>query len=589
MQYMPKKLTIEEMRKLATEREGFCLSEKYVSSPKKLLWQCKWGHQWSGTSQNIKAGHWCPYCAGKASSTIEEMQRVAVLHGGKCLSKKYIGVEAKLLWQCKEGHKWWAIPKHIKKGVVWCPYCARKTIAEKNRYTLEEMQKLATQNGGFCISRINTVGSRKFLWQCQNGHKWIATPTRMKQRDTFCLRCAGRAPTMSDIQIIAKNRGGKCLSKYINTTTKLKWQCEAGHKWNATLSMIKQGTWCPYCAKKVKLTIEEMNELAAKNGGKCLSNEYINSQTKLRWECKEGHIFEASPSHIKISKSWCPVCCYKIVSEKGKYSMEEIRGLATKKGGECLSKSYNAGDKILWRCKEGHEWEASPHGVKNSGTWCPSCIEYVNESLTRALFEKIFDVKFMKCRPKWLIGSSGHVLELDGYNKDLGIAFEYHGEQHFKVDNYFHRTNIKTDINKRRTDDDIKRKLCDKKEIKLIEIPFTVKRKDFFDYIIEECRKKGVEINSDKYIDYRSLSLPIKSKLQEMKDIAAEKGGDCISTAYLGNAEKLSWKCKQGHVWKATPQAIKKCKGIWCPECRNRGEKLKKYKVAPNQNQRTLF
>lgn len=587
---MPKKLTIEEMQKLAAKRGGFCLSEQYVGYPKKLFWQCKNGHQWNSTSYNIKAEHWCPYCAGKMPSTIEAANKAAALHGGECLSEQYINQDTKLLWRCENGHKWSATPKHILKGVVWCPYCARKISGDKIRYTIDEMQKFATERGGFCLSKINTIGRSKFLWQCQNGHKWVATPTMMKQRDTFCVRCAGYAPTLDDLQAIAISRGGRCLSKkYINATIKLHWQCKEGHRWRAALSMIKQGTWCPYCSNHVKLTIEEMEELAAENGGHCLSRKYINSQTKLRWECKDGHVFEASPSHIKTSKSWCPICGYKIVSEKGKYSMDEIRGLAAKKGGECLSKEYSAGDKVLWRCKEGHEWEAPPCRLKNSGAWCPSCTEYVNESLIRALFEKIFGVKFMKCRPKWLIGSSGRVLELDGYNKDLGIAFEYHGEQHFKEDNYFHRTNIKTNIHKRRMDDEIKRKLCYKEGVKLIEIPFTIKQKDYFNYVVEQCKQKGVKIDSNINIDYRDLSVPMKSKLQGMKDIAAEKGGYCISTAYLGNAEKLSWRCKYGHIWKATPQVIKKIKGIWCPECRNQNGNLRKYKLVPNPNQQSLL
>jgi len=587
---MPKKLTIEEMQRLAAKRGGFCLSEKYVGYPKKLSWQCKKGHQWNGTSNNIKAGHWCPYCAGKMPSTIEAAKKAAALHGGECLSEQYINQDTKLLWSCENGHKWSATPKHILKGVVWCPYCARKISGDKIRYTIDEMQKFATERNGFCLSKINTTGRSKFLWQCQNGHKWVATPTIMKQRDAFCVKCAGYAPTPNDLQIIAKNRGGRCLSKkYINATTKLNWQCKEGHRWHTTLSMIKQGTWCPYCAKVAKLTIEEMQSLAAKHGGRCLSDKYINSSSKLSWECKEGHIFEISPSHIKTSKSWCPICGYKTVSDKLKYSMEEIRGLAAKRGGECLSKKYNAGDKLLWRCKEGHEWEASPHGIKNSGSWCPSCTEYVNEALIRAMFEKIFDVKFMKCRPKWLAGFSSRSLELDGYNKDLGIAFEYHGEQHFNGNNYFYKNNTRSNIDKRKAYDNIKRKLCEEKGVKLIEIPFSIKQKDYFNYIIEQCKKMSVKINSSKHIDYRTLSIFTKTKLQEMKDLAATKGGDCISTAYLGNAEKLSWKCKHGHIWKATPQVIKKVKGIWCPECRNHGKKLKRYIPIFNPNQRSLF
>ena len=54
--------------------------------------------------------------------------------------------------------------------------------------------------------------------------------------------------------------------------------------------------------------IEEMKRLAKNRGrGECLSNEYKNSDTKLKWRCSLGHEWEAKPSNIKIGK-WCPEC-----------------------------------------------------------------------------------------------------------------------------------------------------------------------------------------------------------------------------------------------------------------------------------------
>ena len=57
-----------------------------------------------------------------------------------------------------------------------------------------------------------------------------------------------------------------------------------------------------------RLTIEEMQALAAKKGGKCLSTQYINSKIKLKWQCAEGHIWEATPSSIKNGGTWCTEC-----------------------------------------------------------------------------------------------------------------------------------------------------------------------------------------------------------------------------------------------------------------------------------------
>jgi hypothetical protein len=117
-----------------------------------------------------------------------------------------------------------------------------------------------------------------------------------------------RRLTIGEMRDIAKNRRGKCLSlKYVNNREKLRWQCSKGHIWEAIPDSIKHGHWCPYCAGLAKLTIEEMQELARQKKGKCLSKVYVNNKTKLKWQCSEKHIWDATPHKIKQGR-WCPTC-----------------------------------------------------------------------------------------------------------------------------------------------------------------------------------------------------------------------------------------------------------------------------------------
>ena len=107
---------------------------------------------------------------------------------------------------------------------------------------------------------------------------------------------------------IVKQHGGNCLSSiYMGEKTHLLWECSDGHQWKATPDKIKQGKWCPHCAGSFRLDTKEMIRIAQERGGKCLSKEYINSKTKLKWECSEGHQWKALPTYIK-SGSWCPEC-----------------------------------------------------------------------------------------------------------------------------------------------------------------------------------------------------------------------------------------------------------------------------------------
>ena len=112
------------------------------------------------------------------------------------------------------------------------------------------------------------------------------------------------------MQELAKEKGGKCLSsEYINTQTKLKWQCSDGHIWFAKPRSIRNnGSWCPECKGTKKLTLEEMKLIAKIRGGKCLSHKYIDGKTKLKWQCSFGHNWEAKPTNVKNKNSWCPKC-----------------------------------------------------------------------------------------------------------------------------------------------------------------------------------------------------------------------------------------------------------------------------------------
>lgn len=176
--------------------------------------------------------------------------------------------------------------------------------------------------------------------------------------------------TIVRLRRLAEKQGGRCLSeRYVNATTKLLWQCSEGHQWKATSTNIKRGRWCPHCFQnRWLLTIGEMKRIASKRGGRCLSEEYVNTTTKLLWECSEGHQWEATPDNIRKG-SWCPKCFY----NKRKLTIEKMQNMAEEKGGRCLSEKYvNATTKLLWQCHEGHKWKATPANIRG-GRWCPIC------------------------------------------------------------------------------------------------------------------------------------------------------------------------------------------------------------------------
>ena len=469
------KLSLKECQDLAISKGGECLSKKYINAKTNMQWKCEKNHTWFATFSNVKnSNSWCPTCAIKNKLTLQECQELAISKGGKCLSTEYINTQTYMEWKCKEeSHpSWLANFKSVKHGNTWCPTCAGK-----DKLTLEECQDLAISRGGKCLSTeyINTQTSME--WKCkeESHQSWFATFGSVKNANTWCLTCAGKNKlTLKECQFLAISRGGKCLStEYINTHTYMEWKCKEDHTWFAIFNSVKDCcTWCPTCAGYAKLTLQECQELAISKGGKCLSTEYINTQTYMEWKCKE----ESHPSwlanfkSVKHGNTWCAVCA------GNKLTLKECQDLAISKGGKCLSTEYiNAHISMEWKCKEESHpsWLAIFKSVKHGNTWCPDCSKSRSEKLCREILEEYTGLSFTSIRPNWLKNSvSGNNLELDGFCEDLRLAFEYQGKQHYEYIHHFHRK--EGDFERQQDRDKLKLDLCKKHDIDVLIIPHTL-------------------------------------------------------------------------------------------------------------------
>lgn len=237
------------------------------------------------------------------------MQAIARKRGGRCLSSAYVNLKTKLRWRCAKGHEWEAPPANVKHVGTWCQKCSGKGIG-----TIEEMRGLAQKHKGECLSTTYVNSNTKLRWRCAKGHEWEATPTKVKHGGTWCTKCSTlnfRNSKIKEMQALAKKHKGECLSSiYVGVKKKLRWRCAQGHEWETTPNSIKyMGTWCPNCSgKKPRGTIKEMQALAKKRGGECLSSIYGGSLKKLRWRCTKGHEWETTPSSAKNAGYWCPEC-----------------------------------------------------------------------------------------------------------------------------------------------------------------------------------------------------------------------------------------------------------------------------------------
>ncbi|MEE9378821.1 MAG: zinc-ribbon domain-containing protein [Candidatus Lokiarchaeia archaeon] len=295
---------------------------------------------------------------------------------------------------------------------------------------------------------------------------------------------------------------GKILSdpeEFKGIKSKLLYQCgKCNHSWKTTLdAIVNSKHWCPKCATKSRIdaqrgSVGEHQNIITQKGGKLIGVIYedpkeklFNQRTRFKIECEAGHKFNIKASNLKQGK-WCRKCSYEVIGEKHRGSFQEIQKLIEKRGGHCLSKPEdykNQHQKLKIRCSENHIFESAPTNFIR-GDWCPQCSQGKFERLSRKFFEEIFQKEFPKERPNWLVNSRGNQMELDGYNKDLKLAFEAQGEQHYRAVPHFNQT---LDNLEQRIKDDLRKlDLCKQNDVTLIQVPYYIPPSKMQQYIINQ-------------------------------------------------------------------------------------------------------
>jgi hypothetical protein len=466
-----RKVTIKDANKVAALKGGQCLSQVMKDPFDKLEWQCDKKHVWKASYRKVSTTTWCPKCAkdrirNDKNSAID----LAALFGGQSLTP-YTTNNVQMQWRCKNGHEWSNTYAIVKQG-IWCSVCADDT--HRQLYN-DKANEIAISRGGKCLSNfIDSISPMQ--WECEKSHQWTTTFKSIVK--TWCPRCVydNMRCTQDQVNEVALLKGGKCLSVYEGIDAKMLWECAKLHQWSTSFNSIKNNSWCPTCAIDArKIDIMEIDAFILQKGGKRIS-EYINAATSMELECGSGHKFRARFQSLKNKGNWCPTC----FDIKHRVNQSKIDKILLERGGKCHSKYVDTKTPMEWECKNAHKWNALYDNVKR-GTWCPYCPNK-SESECREIFEQLFGAPFPNIRPEWLRNPEGNKLELDGYNEELKVAWEFNGIQHYEIDEWHGGTEEK--LKKQQLHDAIKVRECAKRGIDLIVISYKLEKwKDKLDYI----------------------------------------------------------------------------------------------------------
>lgn len=192
-----------------------------------------------------------------------------------------------------------------------------------------------------------------------------------------------------------ENNGCELLSEeYINAKEKLHIKCKCGRyfyrNWNNYKTPGKSKV-CKYCSmhKAKKWTLENVKKYVDENS-ECefLSNEYKVFNSKYKFKCKCGEIFETTFQEFKVgNKRRCNKCAgqYRVRNIKNTY--DEVKKEIEKYGCKLLSKEYNRNsDNLSIQCTCGKEFKRTFANFKKSH-YCSEC----NKEKKRIRFRKKYD------------------------------------------------------------------------------------------------------------------------------------------------------------------------------------------------------
>jgi hypothetical protein len=501
----------------------------------------------------------------------ERLVSIVVSKGGQVISKEYEKATLKMWFSCSDNHIFEKTPNDIQNG-YWCKKCSDARNAKKRRLPIESVRKEIESRGGELLSETYVSTGTPLKVRCENGHIFHKDLDHIR-RDQWCNECSevlSPEDIYRELIDIAASKGGRVISpEYKTGKTDMEFECAKGHKfWSRPTHVRNSGTWCKYCSNSItdedrQERHEELQAMAEPKGGLLLSEEYLGIHEKHHWQCDKGHKFWSVANSVKRGY-WCRKC-----GGTAPLSIEDLQKFAERKGGELLSTEYiDARTDYQWQCAEGHDWWASPANVmKKNGTWCNSCKDGVSERICRRHFELLFGVEFKKRRPLWLKVGERARLELDGYAESLGIAFEYHGEQHYRAVAF--SKNSLSPIARQKELDQLKRERCRENGVTLIEVPYT-ERSRMEDFIRAELNQCEITPPRQERISEVELAeaLPKNTKpFLEFTSLVEAKGGTVLhGQAYVDSKTKIMVRCGEcGCEWGINLSNLRHNR--WCKPC----------------------
>ena len=386
-------------------------SDILPQSNRKVWWKCARGHEWESTVANRTLGNKCPYCSGK--KVLAGYNDLATLnpelasewHPTKNGDLKPSDVRPhmakKVWWRCPRGHEWQATVDSRSSG-RGCPSCNPQTSFAEQAvfyYVHQAIDDAVSRDSRTGIEFDIYIPSIKCAIE-YDGYHWHKDPKKTAldlDKTDLCIKQGIRLirirehglPAVPDcINIFRRDKKSfSSLEQAIREVLSLLYRNDIDVDIEKDQSEIAAGLFIGKKENSLQIKSPEIAKQwhATKNGNLLPDTVPCGSSYYAWWVCENGHEWQAKVNLRTGNKSGCPVCDnIRRTAPSVRHEQSLYRWCIDNRKEQLLSEysednpwssreiSPHSGYKVLWRCGQGHVWEASVTSRVN-GSGCPYC------------------------------------------------------------------------------------------------------------------------------------------------------------------------------------------------------------------------
>ena len=507
---------------------------------KEIWWKCEKGHSWKNKVSNQQRNKGCPYCNNKRLLVGYNDLKSLYPNLAKEWDKEKNGIlqptevlprtNKTVWWKCEKGHSWKARIVH-RVDNVGCPYCSGRLVIPGENDLKTEFPRIAeewhpTKNGMLKPENVKSGTARKVWWKCKNGHEWktlISDRTRNGSSCPYCNESKGEKAIEEALVVM------KCTYRAQNTFHDRKYKAllrddfailDSSNNVVGTIEYNGEQHYGPIDfngkGKKKALELYELIRIRDQVKTAYLEQHNIKQLIIPFWD------FDNIPTLVTQFVSEVlnvPVTKKNINHQESKRTKREnnypevlLKFWDYDKNGPVPEKKKNTNQEYWWKCKNGHEWQATIiHFLKKKN--CPFC---ARDKQRKGCFADL----------------SPSLLSEWDYDKNMEISPEdispKSGKKVWWIDRFGHSWEA-TVINR----------------VNGTGCPYCAGRKVL----------KG-------FNDLKTLNPEIAEEWDYSRN-----GGLEPDQVTVGSIKRVFWRCKNNHFWSATIHSRTRGNGTGCPYC----------------------